>query len=238
MSGIRKTVSLADAICEESWKVRLAADLQSPQVRDLEDFLAQEIEKGRVIYPVREDWMSALNLTPFEKVRVVIVGQDPYHGPGQAHGLSFSVRAGTPFPPSLRNILKELQTDLGVTAPTSGDLTSWARQGVLLLNAVMTVVDGQAGAHQGKGWEYFTDRVIHQLNDQPRRLVFVLWGSFAQKKGSFIDRQKHLVIEAPHPSPLSSYRGFFGSRPFSKINDDLIAHGQAPIEWGLGGSSS
>jgi uracil-DNA glycosylase len=170
-------------------------------------------------------------LTPFDQVRVVILGQDPYHGPGQAHGLCFSVQQGIGLPPSLQNIFKERKSDVGIEISKSGDLSAWAKQGVLLLNAVLTVEAGQANSHQGKGWEKFTDDVIQLLNEKRQGLVFVLWGAYAQKKGALIDRQKHLVLECVHPSPLSSHRGFFGSKPFSKINDYLMARGEMPIDW-------
>jgi uracil-DNA glycosylase len=169
----------------------------------------------------------------FDDVSVVILGQDPYHGPGQAHGLCFSVREGVSLPPSLVNIYKELKADLGIPPAKTGHLLPWAKQGVLLLNSVLTVEDGAAGSHQGKGWELFTDTVIHKLAEERDGLVFVLWGAYAQKKGAFIDRKRHFVIEAPHPSPLSAHRGFFGSRPFSKINDYLRKSGKRPIDWQL-----
>ena len=187
-------------------------------MKKLKAFLKTQQESEKKIYPKGDQYFAALNMTPFEKVKVVIIGQDPYHGPGQAHGLSFSVQEGVRFPPSLQNIFKELQTDVGVEKPKSGNLHKWAEQGVLLLNAVLTVEEGKANAHQGKGWELFTDRVIHALNEEREHLVFILWGSYAQKKGAFIDRNKHLVIESVHPSPLSSHRGFLVSKPFSKKN--------------------
>jgi uracil-DNA glycosylase len=172
-----------------------------------------------------------LNSTPFNKVKVVILGQDPYHGPGQAHGLCFSVQDGVPLPPSLLNIYKELEVDLGSSRPVGGNLQHWAEQGVLLINAVLTVERGRAGAHQGKGWEKFTDRIVSELNESRDGLVFMLWGSYAMKKGAMIDRSRHLVLTAPHPSPLSAHRGFFGCRHFSKANTWLEQHGQSPINW-------
>ncbi|MGZ3768190.1 MAG: uracil-DNA glycosylase [Bdellovibrio sp.] len=224
---------LTNFYLESSWKKRLGSEFEKAYMKDLEKFLLAEYRKGKTIYPPEKNYFAALNLTPFNKVKVVIVGQDPYHGPGQAHGLCFSVQEGVRFPPSLRNIFKELQEDLGYDIPKSGCLDRWAKQGVLLLNAVLTVEDGKAGAHQGKGWEIFTDKIIHLLNDERENLVFILWGSYAQKKGSFIDRAKHLVIEAVHPSPLSAHRGFFGTKPFSKANGYLRSKNIGEIDWSL-----
>ena len=218
---------------ENSWKQRIEPEFQKDYMKNLKAFLKSQLDVKKTIYPKGEQYFAALNLTPFEKVKVVIIGQDPYHGPGQAHGLSFSVQDGVRFPPSLQNIFKELQSDLGVAKPQSGNLKKWAEQGVLLLNAVLTVESGRAASHQGKGWEQFTDSIIHALNKEKKNLVFILWGSYAQKKGAFIDRKKHLVIESVHPSPLSSHRGFFGSKPFSKTNAYLKAHGLEPIDWSL-----
>lgn len=225
--------SKTDVKLESSWKQRLVSEFETERMQKLKTFLRDEMKKGKKIYPRGEDWFAALNLTPFDKVKVVIVGQDPYHGPGQAHGLSFSVRPGVPFPPSLRNILKELHDDLGVKIPQQGSLTKWAEQGVLLLNAVLTVEEAKAAAHQGKGWEQFTDRIIHLLNDEKQNLVFLLWGAYAQKKAAFVDRQRHLVLESVHPSPLSAHRGFLGSRPFSKINAYLRSKNLSEIDWNL-----
>lgn len=222
-----------DSHLDKSWKKRLHGEFDTERMRNLKTFLATEYKSGKIIYPQNDEYFAALNLTPFEKVKVVIVGQDPYHGPGQAHGLSFSVRDGVRFPPSLKNIFKELQGDLGIDIPQSGSLVKWAEQGVLLLNAVLTVEDGKAAAHQGKGWEEFTDKIIHALNEERENIVFVLWGSYAQKKGAFIDRKKHLVIETVHPSPLSAHRGFFGTKPFSKANEYLRSKGIAEINWDL-----
>ncbi|KYG70511.1 uracil-DNA glycosylase [Bdellovibrio bacteriovorus] len=218
---------------DSSWKRRLQSEFDSERMKTLREFLVQEYKKGKTIYPRGEEWFAAMNLTPFDKVKVVIVGQDPYHGPGQAHGLCFSVREGVRFPPSLQNIFKELNSDLGLQIPKSGCLTKWAEQGVLLLNAVLTVEDGKAAAHQKKGWEEFTDKIIHLLNEEREHLVFILWGSYAQKKAAFVDRKKHLVIEAVHPSPLSAHRGFFGTKPFSKTNAYLRSHGIPEIDWSL-----
>lgn len=217
----------------DSWKAQLLLEFEKDYMKNLKSFLKAQAEAQKEIFPEGYEYFAALNLTPFEKVKVVIVGQDPYHGPKQAHGLAFSVKPGTPLPPSLKNIFKELHSDLGVPIPQSGHLEKWAKQGVLLLNAVLTVENGAANSHQGKGWEEFTDQIIHTLNDQKEHLVFILWGSYAQKKGAFINREKHLVIESPHPSPLSSYRGFFGSKPFSKSNAYLVSTGQKPVDWNL-----
>lgn len=218
---------------EDSWKQRIEPEFQKDYMKDLKSFLKSQVDSKKIIYPKGDQFFTAFNLTPFEKVRVVIIGQDPYHGPGQAHGLSFSVPEGVRFPPSLQNIFKELESDLGISKPKTGNLKAWAEQGVLLLNAVLTVEAGQAGSHQGKGWEKFTDKVIHLLNEEKQNLVFILWGAYAQKKGAFIDRNKHLVLECVHPSPLSSHRGFFGSKPFSKANGYLSSMGQPPINWSL-----
>ncbi|HUH38876.1 MAG TPA: uracil-DNA glycosylase [Spongiibacteraceae bacterium] len=188
---------------------------------------------GATVYPAPEQWFSALDSTPVPRVKVVILGQDPYHGPGQAHGLCFSVRPGIAVPPSLANIYKELQRDLGLTPPQHGCLQSWADQGVLLLNAVLTVEQGRAGAHQNQGWERFTDAVIAHLNRERENLVFLLWGSYAQKKGRIIDRQRHLVLTAPHPSPLSAHRGFLGCGHFSQANVWLAERGVEPVDWGM-----
>ncbi len=195
------------------------------------NFLDDEIKHGKVIYPSSEDIFSAFKYTPLDKVKVVIIGQDPYHGEGQAHGLSFSVRAGVKTPPSLVNIFKELYDDIGVQIPNHGYLKSWAEQGVLLLNNVLTVEASKAGSHQKKGWEKFTDKVIEILNEKREGIVFILWGSPAQKKASKVDDQKHFIIKSVHPSPLSSYRGFFGSKPFSKTNDWLKKMGKTEIDW-------
>jgi uracil-DNA glycosylase len=216
-----------------SWLPHLRDEFETERMRGLRAFLVQQKGLGKKIYPRSEEWFGALNTTPFENVKVVILGQDPYHGPGQAHGLCFSVRPGVPFPPSLDNIFKELHADLGLARPSQGTLTRWAEQGVLLLNSVLTVEDGRAASHQGKGWEQFTDRIIQVLNEKKEGLVFVLWGAYAQKKGAFIDRRKHLVLESPHPSPLSAHRGFFGTKPFSKINAYLRSKGAGEIDWSL-----
>ena len=203
----------------------------APDLRALDDFLQRERAAGHILYPPAPDIFTALTLTPFNNVRVVILGQDPYHGAGQAHGLAFSVPAGVKPPPSLKNIYKELDATFGPRLRPSGDLTHWARQGVLLLNATLTVRDGAAGSHQNKGWEEFTDSLIRAVNDHHDHVVFMLWGSYAQKKGAFIDPHKHLILTAPHPSPLSAHRGFLGCGHFKTANDDLAAHGQTHIDW-------
>ena len=216
-----------------SWLAVIGDELEKPYMQALRDFLKQEKAAGKVIYPPSPLIFNAFNHTPFEQVRVVIIGQDPYHGDGQAHGLSFSVPRGIAPPPSLVNIFKEIESDLGIRMNKNGDLTPWADQGVLLLNATLTVEQSKAGAHQGKGWEAFTDTAIAALNAHRDGLVFVLWGSYAQKKGAFIDEKKHLVLKSVHPSPLSAHRGFFGNRQFSTINQYLIKQAQTPIDWQL-----
>ena len=226
--GMQKTREIR---LSESWKARLADEFSQPYMASLREFLLERKRAGAVVYPPGNLIFNALDSTPFERVKVVILGQDPYHGPGQAHGLCFSVREGVELPPSLRNIYRELEDDLGCRAPGNGNLQCWADQGVLLLNAVLTVEQGRAGAHQGKGWERFTDRVVTELNAHRDGLVFLLWGSYAMKKGAAIDRRRHLVLTAPHPSPLSAHRGFFGCRHFSKANDWLVKRGEQPIRW-------
>lgn len=216
---------------EESWKQLLQPEFEKPYMTSLRDFLFSEKQKGKVIYPAGGDIFNSLNSTSFDNVKVVILGQDPYHGPGQAHGLCFSVKPGVVLPPSLRNIYKEISADLGIAPARSGCLQSWAEQGVLLLNAVMTVESGHAASHQGKGWEMFTDRIVALLNEKRKHLVFLLWGSYAQRKGEIIDRSRHLVLESVHPSPLSASRGFFGNHHFSTANRYLLEHGQTAIDW-------
>ena len=218
---------------EESWKKILWDEFQKPYFEALKQFLVTE-KKEQTIYPSGANIFAAFNHTPFDNVKVVILGQDPYHGANQAHGLSFSVQDGIQFPPSLQNIFKELKEDMGCNSPKSGNLTQWADQGVFLLNTVLTVRASEANSHRGQGWEQFTDTVIKTLSEKREHLVFILWGAPAGAKASLIDAKKHLILKAPHPSPLSSYRGFFGSRPFSKSNDYLKEHGIAPIEWCLG----
>ena len=220
-------------LIETSWKEKLAHEFAAEYMSDLSQFLRDEKAAGKVIYPAGADIFSAFNLTPFNTVKVIILGQDPYHGPNQAHGLSFSVRHGISPPPSLQNIYKEMSTDLGTPPPGHGNLETWAKQGVLMLNSVLTVEHGKAGAHVGKGWERFTDAVINQLNSARNNLVFVLWGRKAQQKGSRVDPHRHKIIMSAHPSPLSAYNGFFGSKPFSRANNYLANHNISPINWSL-----
>lgn len=215
---------------EESWREKLQSEFDAPYFAQLTDFVRHEYATTRV-YPPGSQMFAAFDACPFDKVKVVILGQDPYHEPGQAHGLCFSVNDGVPFPPSLQNIFKEIHDDIGTPIPMSGDLSRWAHQGVLLLNATLTVRAHQAGSHQNKGWEQFTDAVIHRLAQDREHLVFILWGAYAQRKGEFIDRSRHLVLQSPHPSPLSAHRGFFGNRHFSRANEYFVAHGIEPILW-------
>jgi uracil-DNA glycosylase len=226
-----------DVRLHESWRVPLAAEFHSPYMQALKDFLLAEEAKGRRLFPKGDEWFRALDLTPLDHVRVVILGQDPYHGPDQAHGLCFSVQPGIRPPPSLGNIYKELESDLGIARPGHGFLEQWARQGVLLLNSVLTVEMGRAASHQGKGWEQFTDAVIRLVNARDQPVVFMLWGSYAQKKAMFVNSieagGRHLVLKAAHPSPLSARNGFFGCRHFSKANAFLEARGLPPIDWAL-----
>lgn len=218
---------------EASWLEVLGDEFDKDYMLKLKDFLKEEKQAGKTIYPKNTDIFNAFNKTPFTDVKVVILGQDPYHGPSQAHGLSFSVQRGIAAPPSLKNIYKELATDIaGFNIPQTGDLTEWAEQGVLLLNATLTVQAATAGSHQKKGWEKFTDTVIKTISDQKKGVVFILWGAYAQSKAILIDDSKHLVIKSTHPSPLAvSHGGFFGSKPFSKTNDYLIKEGEQPIDW-------
>ena len=218
---------------EPSWMKVMGDEFEKPYMQKLRSFLKAELDSGQKLFPRATDYFAAFKATPFDSVRVVILGQDPYHGDGQAHGLCFSVQPGVVPPPSLVNIYKELESDLGIPRVREGHLLKWAEQGVLLLNSVLTVRAHQAGSHQKRGWEEFTDRAIRELNDRKDGVVFVLWGAYAQKKGAFIDRTKHLVIESVHPSPLSAMRGFFGSRPFSKINAYLRSKGEREIDWRL-----
>lgn len=216
---------------EQSWKEVLKDELEKPYFKELTEFVRNEY-LTKTIYPHPKNLFNAFELTPFPEVRVVVLGQDPYHGEGQAHGLSFSVTEGVRNPPSLQNIYKEIRSDLGIVPDTdNGDLSRWARQGVLFLNSTLTVEKGKAGSHQGKGWEVFTDAVIRLLSDKGEHLVFILWGNYAKAKGASIDRTKHLVIESAHPSPFSAHNGFFGSKPFSKTNAYLREHGLKEIDW-------
>jgi uracil-DNA glycosylase len=218
---------------EPSWKARVGDYLQRPDMQALSDFLRAELKAGKTIYPPPKKIFAALDTTPFDDVKVVIIGQDPYHGPNQAHGLCFSVMPGVAFPPSLENILKEVQSEFDFPRPDHGCLISWARQGVLLLNSVLTVEKGRPESHKGKGWEGFTDAIVDHLNKERENLVFMLWGSYAQAKGKLVDPRRHQVLKAPHPSPLSAHRGFFGSGHFSKANKGLAEHGLTPIDWQL-----
>ena len=215
------------------WLAVLADEFEQDYMRELKAFLLERKQGGAVIYPPGPEIFNALDSTPLSQVKVVILGQDPYHGPGQAHGLCFSVREGVQTPPSLANIFRELEADLGLAVPRHGYLQRWAAQGVLLLNAVLTVERGQAGAHQGKGWETFTDAVVAAVNERCEHVVFLLWGAQAQRKGAGIDRSRHLVLKAPHPSPLSAHRGFLGCRHFSQTNDWLRQKGLEPVDWKL-----
>jgi uracil-DNA glycosylase len=216
-----------------SWLERLSGEFAQPYMAELKRFLLAERERGKRIFPKAANWFRALDLTPLEEVRVVILGQDPYHGPGQAHGLCFSVPSEVPPPPSLMNIYKELESDLGIRPARHGFLEHWAKQGVLLLNSVLTVEMGRAASHRERGWERFTDTVVQQVNGRPEPVVFMLWGSYAQKKAAFVDGSRHLVLKAPHPSPLSAHSGFFGCRHFSKANAFLEAKGLQPVDWAL-----
>lgn len=224
---------MSDVKLDDSWKAAIGDEFDKPYMCQLKAFLRHEKAEGKIIFPKGSEWFRALDLTPLDKVRVVILGQDPYHGAGQAHGLCFSVKPGTPVPPSQVNIYKELYSDLGIPPAQHGFLEHWAKQGVLLLNAVLTVQMAMANAHQGKGWEAFTDAVIRAVNALPHPVVFILWGAYAQKKAAFVDTSRHLVLKSPHPSPLSAHNGFFGSRPFSRTNAFLEAHGSPPIDWRL-----
>ncbi|HHL19211.1 MAG TPA: uracil-DNA glycosylase [Thiothrix sp.] len=224
---MKQTINL-----EESWLGHLSSQFDQVHMQQLKQFLLQEKSKGKVILPEGSLWFNALNSTPFDRVKVVILGQDPYPTRGHAHGLCFSVQKGVkPLPKSLLNINKELQDDVNIDNSHTGYLQPWAAQGVLLLNSVLTVEQGCSNAHQGRGWELFTDAIIQKLNEQKEHIVFILWGAYAQKKGGYIDQRKHCVLKAPHPSPLSAHRGFFGSKPFSKTNAYLLSVNQQPIDW-------
>jgi uracil-DNA glycosylase len=216
---------------EDGWKEVLKDEFVKPYFQYLKAFLVQEKQAGKVIYPPGPLIFNAFNSTPFHAVKVVIIGQDPYHGPGQAHGLCFSVQHGVAIPPSLKNIYQELKTDVGITLPAHGNLEAWTAQGVLLLNALLTVQAGQPGSHRGKGWEQFTDAAIRAVNDHKQGIVFLLWGKYAQEKGQVIDPQKHMVLKAAHPSPFSAHSGFFGCGHFSRTNEILQQQGKAPIDW-------
>ena len=215
----------------EEWLACLKDEFDQQYMRELAQFLRDEKAQGKCVYPPGKSIFAALDKTPLSKVKVVILGQDPYHGAGQAHGLCFSVPDGVPLPPSLKNIYKEISQDLGIEVPRRGNLEAWAAQGVLLLNSVLTVESGKAGSHQGKGWEKFTDRIITAVSEKASKVVFLLWGAYAQKKGAMIDRSQHLVLQSPHPSPLSAHRGFLGCKHFSQTNEYLMANGKNAINW-------
>jgi uracil-DNA glycosylase len=227
-----------DPQIEDSWKRALEREFGQEYFAQLKQFLVDERASGRMFYPPGSQIFRAFDQTPFDSVRVVVVGQDPYHGPGQANGLCFSVKPGIPLPPSLLNIYRELESDLGIAPADHGDLEHWAQQGVLLLNATLTVGARRAGSHQGKGWEQFTDAVVRTVNDRCEGVVFVLWGRYAQEKGAIVDSGKHFVISSPHPSPFSANKGFFGSRPFSRINEHLRSRGTPEIDWKLPSAAS
>jgi uracil-DNA glycosylase len=222
---------LTSSDLEPSWRHYLAAEFEQDCMQQLKAFLQQEKALSKIIYPSEDDVFNAFNSTKFDDVRVVILGQDPYHGPNQAHGLCFSVQKDVRLPPSLLNIFKEIQRDLDIKIPSHGCLQSWAAQGVLLLNATLTVEQSAAGSHQGKGWEHFTDKAVQHLNAHREGVIFLLWGSYAQKKGRFIDQSKHVVLTSVHPSPLSAYRGFIGCGHFSAVNERLVNQGLEPIDW-------
>jgi uracil-DNA glycosylase len=226
--GSERTIDL-----EPTWRKPLAAEFEQPYMQELRAFLVAEKRAGKQIFPAGVEFFNAFTHTPLDKVKVVILGQDPYHGVGQAHGLCFSVKPGVAVPPSLKNIYKELHAELGIPIPTHGHLTAWADQGVLLLNSVLSVECARAASHQGKGWENFTDRVIEVINEQREGVVFMLWGSYAQRKGAIIDSKRHCVLKAPHPSPLSAHRGFFGCGHFLAANRYLQNRGELPIDWRL-----
>jgi len=220
------------AAISNDWAEKISVEYKKPYYRELFNFIREEYSKV-VVYPPSEDIFNAMHLTPLSKVKCVILGQDPYHGPGQAHGLCFSVKPDVKIPPSLENIYKELHDDIGFSIPNHGYLAEWAKQGVLLLNTVLTVQAHRAFSHRGKGWEQFTDAIIRTVNEEDRPIVFLLWGKPAQEKKALLNNPKHLILEAPHPSPLSAYRGFFGCRHFSKANDFLMQNGETPIDWTL-----
>lgn len=224
---------MRDVRLESSWKIHLQGEFEKEYIQALRSFIVSEKAAGKTIYPKGDEYFRAMDLTPFDQVKVVILGQDPYHGPGQAHGLSFSVRRDVKIPPSLVNMYKELEGDLGIAPARHGFLEQWAKQGVLLLNSVLSVEHKLAASHQGRGWEEFTDHIITEINEKREHIVFILWGNYAQKKGRFIDTSRHCVLTSVHPSPLSSYRGFFGSKPFSKANEYLEEKGIEAIDWQL-----
>ncbi len=233
LQGVHSVTHQHKIDLEPGWLAQLQGEFDKPYMQSLRAFLLAEKRAGKEIFPPSRLMFNAFNSTPFEQVKVVILGQDPYHGPGQAHGLCFSVPEGVPAPPSLQNIFKEIERDLNIPRPPHGCLTAWAQQGVLLLNATLSVERGRAGSHQNQGWETFTDTAIAALNRNREGLVFLLWGSYAQKKGKLIDSRKHLILKSPHPSPLSAHRGFIGNGHFSAANEYLQQHGEQPIDWRL-----
>lgn len=218
---------------KSSWSQALHEEASKPYFEKLDQSISKQAQSGQTFYPPLDEIFSAFKLTDLNSTKIIILGQDPYHGPGQAHGLSFSVKKNTPLPPSLKNIYKELESDLGIAPASHGDLSHWARQGVFLLNSILTVEPGLPGSHQSLGWEFFTDAVFRTLNEREKPLVFILWGAFAQKRQKQLNLNKHLVLSSPHPSPLSCYRGFYGSKPFSKANDFLLSHHMSSIDWRL-----
>ena len=220
-----------DVKIEQSWKAVLNSEFEKDYFKKLTEFVRDEYLSGKTVYPAPKNIFNAFNLCPFDKVKVVVIGQDPYHEPGQAHGLCFSVESGTEFPPSLQNIYKEIESDLGHKSITNGDLSLWAHQGVLLLNSTLTVQAHVAASHSGKGWEIFTDAVIRAVSQKRKNVVYMLWGSFAQKKAEFVNANENLILTSAHPSPLSAYRGFFGNHHFSRANEYLIASNETPINW-------
>ncbi len=230
-NGLLGSEFIERTMLEESWQAVLGVEFDKPYMQQLRKFLREEKDQKKVIYPKSENVFQAYALTPLSQVKVVLLGQDPYHGPNQAHGLCFSVLPGVALPPSLMNIYKELKADLGIPPATNGCLSHWAEQGVLLLNSVLTVERGQAASHQGKGWEQFTDKTIEILNEQQTGIVFLLWGAYAQRKGQFIHADRHCVLKTTHPSPFSAHQGFLGCRHFSKTNQYLAQNGKEPIDW-------
>jgi uracil-DNA glycosylase len=227
------SISISQHLTDPEWNKVLTSEIRSPYFEKLSNFLEERIRQNQLVYPPQNLIFNALNLTPFKNVKVVLLGQDPYHGNNQAHGLCFSVQNGVPLPPSLKNIFKELKADLALPIPTSGNLETWAGQGVLMLNATLTVENGKPGSHQGMGWEIFTDQIIRLLSEKKSDLIFLLWGKFAQAKSVLIDESKHTVLKAAHPSPFSAYNGFFGCRHFSKTNSLLVNKGIEPVNWNL-----
>lgn len=233
MADLEQNSNSANVQLDPSWRARLEPEFSKPYMKKLKSFLVEQRNAKKTIFPKAKEFFAALDATPFDRVKIVFLGQDPYHGPGQAHGLCFSVQPGVRPPPSLQNIYKELSMDVGFRPVKHGYLRHWAEQGVLLLNATLSVESGKAGSHQGQGWEEFTDEIIERVNREREHVVFMLWGSYAQKKGARINSERHLILMAPHPSPLSAHKGFLGCRHFSQANDYLVKTGQQPIDWQL-----